>query len=242
MPAKPKNPPPHWGADPLTEYFDKYRDNQYATFHNKKLAVGDLIAIDKLFLKFLKEIKKPEPIFPIGFIFRAHGAYRAAVGAIMAGQLYESQALMRLCIEHGAYALYIGDDMERWGLWMSRNDSESSKDKVKREFTQRKVIKCIKSKSRRIAEIYVQLYDQLIDFGAHPNEMGYSMSTEICEEVGETHIDSIYLHENGFQLDFALKTVAQIGIWVLLAAQLIYSARFDLLGIKHSLNQIGQRY
>ena len=115
--------PPGWGTDPLTQYLDDARGNQFATFDNKRRAVADLIAIDRLLLKLLHSAVNPDPKIPMFFLQRAHAAYRAATSAVMAGQLYEAQALLRLCLEHAGYGHFIGGDVKKWERWRCRTDS-----------------------------------------------------------------------------------------------------------------------
>ncbi|WP_107675038.1 hypothetical protein [Agrobacterium sp. LAD9] len=68
------------------------------------------------------------------------------------------------------------------------------------------------------------------------------MSTKLRKEPGETHILSIYLHDDGVPLDFALKSTAQIGICALQIAYLIYPTRMQLQGILQDLDGITARY
>ncbi|UVK39950.1 hypothetical protein LHFGNBLO_001365 [Mesorhizobium sp. AR10] len=234
--------PQGWGDDALTEYLDEYRGNQYATFNNKRAAVADLIKIDALFKQLLDGPVNPRPMAPMGFFMRAHSAYRAAAGAVMAGQLYEAQGLLRLCLEHGAYGFYIGSDNARWTRWLTRSDSEAAKKVVRNEFTESKIRKQIAATSAKLAQHFGTLYETLIDFGAHPNEQGFSLSTSIRRVDGNVHLDTIYLHGDGLPLDLALKTTAQVGLWVLHIAQLLYAARFKLLGIETELAALRQRY
>ncbi|MER8761982.1 MULTISPECIES: hypothetical protein [unclassified Mesorhizobium] len=234
--------PSGWGDDALTEYLDEYRGNQYATFDNKRPAVADLIKIDALFKKFLEGAINPRPPAPMGFFLRAHSAYRAATGAAMACQLYETQGLLRLCLEHGSYGFYIGDDNARWKRWLDRGDSEAAKKVVRNEFTESKIRKHIAATSTKLAQHFGMLYERLIDFGAHPNEQGFSMSTHIRKEGENVHFDTIYLHGDGLPLDLGLKTTAQVGIWVLHIAQLVYPAKFELLRIKDDLAELRKRF
>jgi len=100
--------PDGWGRDPLTEYLDAFRANQLATFANKRSAIVDLTTIDKMFRTLIDGAMNPKPFLPMSFLQRAHSAFLAAAGAVMAGQIYEAQALLRVCLEQGAYAFYIG--------------------------------------------------------------------------------------------------------------------------------------
>lgn len=142
--------PRGWGDDPLTAYLDNYRDNQIATFANKPGPVADLMRIDGLLLKLLNGAINPKPFVPMTFMLRAHAAYRAAVGAVMAGQLYEAQGQMRLCLEHAAYGFYIGGDEERWKRWMNRNDNAAAKKVVRDEFQYGKIKTYITRQAKRL--------------------------------------------------------------------------------------------
>lgn len=234
--------PPGWGNDTLTAYLEEFRGNQFATFHNKRRQVADLIALDELFERLLKGAKDPDPQMPTTFLLRAHAAYRVAVSSVLGGQLYEAQALLRLCLEHASYGFFIGSDTARWTRWMRRNDDEKSRKLVREEFTAGAIRRAIKKADVKIGGHFEFLYERLINFGAHPNEQGFSMSTKLRKEPGETHILSIYLHDDGVPLDFALKNTAQIGICALQIAYLIYPTRMQLQGILQDLDGIRARY
>ena len=235
-------PPDKWGNDALTAYLEDYRRNQWAAFANKGQAITDLIKIDSLFLKLLENAVNPKPLLPMGFMLRSHSAYRSAVGAIMGGQQYEAQALLRLCLEHAAYGFYIGDDVDLWMLWMNRTESKASRDEVRKKFTHAKIKKYISSRAPKLAATFEKLYERMIDFGAHPNEQGYSVNSEMHRVDNTVHINSVYLHGDGGPLDLGLRTAAQIGLWALHIMQLLYPTRFDLLGIRLALEQLRTRF
>lgn len=236
------SPPQRWGKDPLTHYLEAYRSNQFATFANKGQAMKDLIRIDSLFEHLLKGAINPRPLYPMTFMLRAHSAYRAGVGAVMGGQLYESQTLLRLCLEHAAYGFYIGADKNRMERWLRRGDSDATRKAVKREFHNDKLKAYIGDAAPLLLGKYDHLYNQLMEFGAHPNEPGYSLNSTIIKVEGEIQISAIYLQENGIRLDMAIKTAAQVGLWPLLIMQLLYRERYELLGIRSDLEQLSQRY
>ncbi|TCA23606.1 hypothetical protein E0H70_28125 [Rhizobium leguminosarum bv. viciae] len=234
--------PPRWGNDALTEYFEQARRNQFACLVGREAEVADLIAIDGMLLRLLEGAKDPRPFVPMTFLMRSHSAYRAACGSVMSGQLYEAQALLRLCLEHASYGHYIGGDNAMWERWMRRNDSEANRAGVRKEFTANKVRQRLRDADQTVAKAYETLYEQLIDFGAHPNEKGFSMSSNIRRENGDVHIEAVYLHADGLPLRVALRTTAQVGICVLRVGQLIYADRVESLGIDVDLKAIMQRF
>lgn len=242
MPKKMADSPLGWGDDSLTRHLDDFASNQLATFVHKPKQIKDLIKIDALFERFLMGAVNPRPFMPMSFFLRAHSACRAATGSVMAGQLYEAQALLRLCLELGAYGFYIGPDKRRWERWMCRNDSPVTKQAVRKEFTHAKVKIHIQAASSNLGNLYERLYDGLIDFGAHPNEQGFSLSSEIRRTDGSVHFDTIYLHGDGLPMELGIKTCAHVGIWVLHIAQILYPERFQVLSIKEELEELRKLY
>lgn len=230
-------PPPNWGSDDITKYIDACRQNQYATFANKN-SVTLLKRVDKCFRKVLDKPINPRPFFPIQFLHRAHSSFLAACGLAMAGQTFEVNALLRLSLESAAYGFYINNDQSRAKLWLSRHDGVADMKKVLKEFHNTKIREHIVSNAPKLAAIFYTLYERAIDYGAHPNERGFSSSTTITEKGDHTEFLQIYLQEDGIQLDLALKTTAQVGVWALSIFQLIYPAKWELLGIKHELVEL----
>ncbi|MEY9831086.1 hypothetical protein ABIA25_002901 [Sinorhizobium fredii] len=242
MSSRPTTPPPGWAQDTLSSYLEELHGNQWATFHNKRPKMRDIIAIDNLFNRLLHGAKDPTPMMPAMFLLRAHSAYRTAVSMVMGGQLYEAQAILRLCLEHASYGFFIGGDQAKWTRWMKRNESATAKDKVRKEFKPSAILRELKNKDAGVAGNFEHLYERLIDFGAHPNESGFSMSTLLSRNGNETHISAVYLHGGGVPLNFALKTTAQVALCVLQIAYLIYPVRMDRSGIRYDLDQITTRY
>lgn len=241
-----QKPLPHaWGKDPVTQYLDTCRANQLATFANKRPQVIDLIAIDGMFRKLLENAINPKPLLPMEFLLRAHSAYLTAVGAVMAGQLHEVQALLRGCLEQAAYGHFVGDNQARWERWMSRHAqlTRSQQDKWRKEFTHGKVSGHLTAADATLGGIYTELYERTIDYGGHPNERGASMGSMIAElPDGGKQLKTVYLHGDGLMLDFCLKTIAQVGLCVLRIAREIYPSRVQAVGIQYQLDDMCKRY
>ena len=233
--------PPNWGSDDITKYIDLCRQNQYATFANKN-SVVPLKCIDKCFRKILDKPINPRPWFPLQFLHRSHSAFIAACGMAMAGQIVEVYALLRLGLESAAYGFYINKDTARAELWLQRHDGVADKKKVRGEFQQKKIEDHIVAAAPVLADIFKTLYERTIDYGAHPNERGFSTNSMIVKEEEQTEFLQIYLQGDGVQLDLALKTTGQVGIWALSIFQLVYPEKWELLGIKHELIELRKHF
>jgi hypothetical protein len=237
-----EKPPPEWAKDTLTAFFDDALANQYAVFHHKKAEFSDLVQVEDLFIRFFAGWVDPVPEYPAGFLTRAHSAFRAAAGATVSGQLFEAQALLRLCLENTGYGFYIGSDGNLFKAWLGRHDSEQAKKYVREKFTMTRVNNALSQDSGPLGKAFGSLYERLIDFGAHPNERGYSMSTAVRREPGRLRIETIYLHGDGNALQLALKTAAQVGVCALLIAEQLYSDRFQSLGLGAALVDLKSRH
>jgi hypothetical protein len=68
------------------------------------------------------------------------------------------------------------------------------------------------------------------------------VSTKLRREPVETHILSIYLHDDGIPFDCALKTTAQVAIRVLQIAHFIYPTSMEIKSIRADSDEITTRY
>jgi hypothetical protein len=203
------------------------RENQFATFHNKASAKVDLVSIDKVLRKLVDGHLDPVPLMPMQFFLRSHSCFRAAAECAMSGQIYEATVLMRATLESAAYGLHVGSDEARAKLWFSRGDSKSAGERVRSDFSYGNLKRHFEADYPALASVFVYLYETLIDFGAHPNEAGFSISTAIRREGDKRLFDTIYLHDDNLALDFGLKNTARVAVWVALAYREVYPVLYE---------------
>lgn len=233
----PPTPPPGWGNDGLTSFFDSVRQNQYAVFHNHSFS-GRIIAIDELFMKLLDRPINPRSMMPMTFMLLAHSSWRAGAAAAMSGQVYESNALLRAALESTSYGLFIGDDAHKFEVFMARHDTPDGAEKVRSAFSARKMAAHLRTMSAPLADDFDTLYDMMIDNGAHPNQRGITFNSVVREESGNKIIDTVYLHADGLALDLGLKNVVRVGMTVLHLFRLLYAPKFELLGVTAALDEM----
>jgi hypothetical protein len=234
-----------WGKDPITQYLDTCRAIQLATFSNKRSQVIDLVAIDDMFRKLVDGAIDPKPFLPMEFLRPSHSAYLTAVDAVMAGRLQELHTLLRACLEQALYGHFIGNDQARWGRWMDRHDPRTpgQKDKWRKEFAHGNLARNLKASNAGLGGTYTELYERTIDYGAHPNERGLSMNSDIVDlPDGGKHFGTLYLQDDGLMLDFSLKSTARVGLCVLRIAQVIYPTRMQANGTQHQLNDMCKQF
>src|SRR5215470_18529653 len=95
--------PPGWGADDLSAFLNVARQNQFATFHKKKIAYGLVQEVDACFFKVGTNMLNPMDAFIPVFLYRCHSGFRASCATAMAGQIVETFVLCRSCLEFAAY-------------------------------------------------------------------------------------------------------------------------------------------
>ena len=227
-----------WANDPLTEFIETTRKQQFAIFVNMSPFNKVMVEFDACFVKATENLTNPQDILGAIFFTRAHAAYRAACSTAMATLLPEAFVLLRSCLEYGGYALHVHETPTLGETWLRRNDDAEALKTMKRAFQGVGVQKTITSKDKKLGEVYNELYDRTIDFGGHPNLRGVLTSARMVETEDKREIQSVYLHADPTAVAHALKTTAQVGLCSLHIFQHLFAARFQLLGLRDDLIQL----
>lgn len=236
------NSPPGWGLDSVSDFLDKQRHNQFASFQEFKSEYCDLVTIDRSTALCLDDFHDPSPLFPVAFFYRAHSALRASAALVMAGQVNETHVMLRASLEHAAYGLYIGGDQKRWERWMSREVSHENKKALRSEFHNTRIIAELDRKHKEHAKLYKKFYDESIQFGAHPNENGQTMGIEVNNVGSKSNFSIKYLHDGDIYHRFTMRRLIQIAIWNLHSFALQYPTRYAECIKREIISMIECRY
>lgn len=230
-------PPPNWGKDKLSEFLRHVYNHQMVTAARKSGIFTKLSTIDAMMVKIADNIINPPNATAINLFYRAHSAYRAASATAMAGQVVETFVLVRSSLEYGAYGLHIHDTPANGDAWWHRNKGDVQKKASIKLFALGSLRETIQKHDAKLALVFNELYERSIDFGAHPNQYGVVTGMALKEQEDRTAILQKYLHADGMEMDFALKTTAQAGIFVLRAFQFMMPEKYMLLGIQEGILQ-----
>ena len=115
-------PPPRWGADPLSEFIDNALANVFATFVHKPIQYKHILDVDSCFYKVASNLSNPTDFVAAFLLLRSHSAYRAACRLALSGQATESYVVLRSCLEYAIYALHIDKNPFLAELWLKRHD------------------------------------------------------------------------------------------------------------------------
>ena len=110
-----------------------------------------------------------------------------ACGNAVAGQVFETFASLRACLEHAGYATLMKHQPALAQVWMDRHQDEASLKAMKQAFTQGNVQDALTALDQKAATVYERLYQDCIDFGGHPNILGVAGSMKV-EKVGDTRV------------------------------------------------------
>jgi hypothetical protein len=234
-----KIPPNNWGNDKLSNFIETAYQNSFSTFDNRKSEYNTLRRIDDCFYKITTNLTNPKcSIVPPLLLLRCHSVYRATCSLVMNGQVIEGFVLMRSCLENASYALHIFKSENNLDeVWLKRHDDKKSISKTRNEFGYQKVLRTIAINDKKLSDVYDDLYNKTLDFGAHPNERAITSSLKIKTTENNKIFEQDYLAGND-QLTYGLKSLAQVGLCSLYLFQNIFSERFSILGLREELQEL----
>jgi hypothetical protein len=163
------------------------------------------------------------------------------------GQIPETYALLRSTLEWALYAGHVHGNDERAEVWLRRHDgeapdgtatpeSEAARRRVRNEFTVAGLLAELEQRSPSVHARAKELYEQAIDFGAHPNER--ALTSSMRPEDGGTWQLDYFTPENSLPLQLAIKRICQVGVCCLEIFQLLWPERVRLLGLDRVLPEL----
>lgn len=237
----PTDRPRGWDKPKLTEHLECIWANTVATFANKPEA-HRLCRIDDLLFEVASDWKGSSPsvdsIVPLMMFFRAHSALRAAAALGFGGATVEGLAVLRLCLEYAGYAALIAGDPSLSQAWFNRDNDSVTKSAVRSAFTHGAIRAAIEQHDPKLAGTYGDLYEHLIQWGAHPNEKSVTANLKLERGMERTVLNQVYLQGDGIALDHWLRTASQIGIAVLKIFAIVHAGRFVALNVAPRISAV----
>lgn len=227
--------PPGWGGDLLTEFLDAARDNGYAAFVHLRSEYDLLSRLDALFRKAVEHLGNSPDWLPLLFLLRSHSAYLGAARLGLSGQLAESYPVLRAALESALYGLLIARHPEFAQIWLERDEGPRQREKVRRIFAAGRLLAALDEESRRVGSAVRDLYGRTLGYGGHPNQQALLQSLQLDREGTKLRLQLNYLTVESTAHQLCLRTVAQVGASVLEIFRLVFSERFDLVGLSDEL-------
>lgn len=229
--------PPPWGNDSLSEFFKLADYNARVTAANYPLVFELLRRVDAAFKCAQDAVEKDSGwvrLVPRFLLVRTHSTFLAAVRAGMSGQLSEAFVLLRGAIEQSWYALHMAKDPNgdaRVEVWLKRNDDDQATSRCKAEFTVKNVRTTHEGLDPAAASQLHSIYESLIDYGAHPNQMGVLTGVTQQESANQVDYKVGILYPAELPVMVTLRLAVAVAIGSLKIFQLIYPERFALMSL-----------
>ncbi len=232
--------PPGWTKDELTKFIETANRNAWATYVHLPEYAKRLNVVHLLFKTAGENLTNSPDWFTGFFLLKSHSHYLAATRLATSCQIPETYMVLRGCLESALYGFYLHKHPASRVVWLSRHNDEASKKQVRREFQIGTMLDEVKGIDTSLANVLEQLYDQTIDYGAHPNER--ALSAHLRRQDGDDFVqfNYHYLDDNPLALQLALKTCLRVGIDCLKLFRLVYQERFDLLGLTQQIAGVSQ--
>lgn len=152
----------------------------------------------------------PGKTIALSLIQQAYSYWIAGVGLVLSGLLTPAYTEMRALLESLLYAFYCRSDEKRQMIWLERDRSPEDRKKATKEFGDTAKMMRDLCDSGALPTDYIHLrdlYDDLIDKGAHPNVVGalQNMATD-----GKELFTRLF-NCGGFEMRAALKRQAEVG-------------------------------
>ena len=240
----PEQKPPPWGNDPLSTFFSEAEHNERVSALNLATIYTLLQRLHVTFQRVEETVEKDkrEEFLVTRFLMvRTHSSFLAAIRLAMSGQLFESYAVLRAAIEQAWYALHMAKDPQppnRITVWLCRNDDETSKSKCKSEFTVANVRSTHESLDPVTAKQLHELYETMIDFGAHPNQLGVLVAMSKSEMEQGINYQVGILFPEVVALAATLRMAVAVAVGALKVFQLIFPECFKLMGLDEEIKAL----
>ena len=232
--------PAGWGNDSFSEFMIMAEENGYATFQNGKPHYKKLSEIHDIFRKAIDAMHNSANWFELLFFIKAHSVFLAASRLGLATQVAETSPLIRSIIENTLYGFYLHKHPEHAETWLKRNRSDEAKKEVKKIFVIGTIFDTLRDSSPSLETIARKLYEQSVDYGAHPNEKGLTMALKYTKGENSIRYDVTHLTDNPIPIIFCLKFIARAAVLCLKILQLVLTERFKITGLDIDIENVSK--
>lgn len=234
-----RNVPEQWAKSELTKFLQLLEEQVIATFAGMPKWFEALERVDKSLTcnvsEMFHEIDSDRRIAALLYI-RSLGTFRAATRLAVSGQLFESTVLTRSIIEGAVYAWACGHSKAHREAWANRSKGVAQRKSAKKEFQWKSLNEMLGRVDAGLAAEVEKQYSESIDFGAHPNEQGVSLSVDAtATDDGKTSLSTIYMH-GPVEIQFGILGLLRAMSLVYRLLFLTIGDRLRILGIDRELD------
>ena len=232
------NLPPGWGNDALSKFLHDANHNTLSAFVNLHPEFDRLSKINAIFCTLSEaEISINELPFRL-LLGRSHASYLTACKLCLSGLLPESYMVLRGCLEAALYGCHIDSNEGRFEVWINRHAGDEERRSSRTIFSTANVMRSLRVIHEGTHNIAQTLYEELIDFGGHPNERSVTSQIQRGQLESPTFRHVYLMPGNTTQYRACLKTVAQVGICALDIFRYTDPNRFETLDLCNEIDNL----
>ena len=164
--------------------------------------------------------------------------YLAAVRLSSSGQLTESYAQLRACIEDALYAFNIYRAPELARTWLDRHKGEKSRKDSLNSFKPGTILNELTLTNQSLGKNIKREYENCIDYGAHPNER--SVTPNLTFTGSGISVALLNTTEGIFQA--CLLTCVRCGVEAIEVFKMIYPDDFKKFNVEQRIEAIHKQY
>ncbi len=233
-----------WGNTELHKFISDAHRNSLMSSFNLRAYMGlsrDLVDAFRKIITTLGYTNEGEAM--IASLFgRSCGNYLASVRLISSGQLTEGYPQLRACIESALYAYYMHGEDALIKAWTDRQKSEEARKECRKLFQHKKVVGRLKKDNPTIGNDADVLYQNCIDYGAHPTELSNVLNWKLAQKGGRRTLQLQLLNcDDGFMRG-SLVLCADVGLRVLSIFGLVYPNEYKDTNMSIVLSNIRSSY
>jgi hypothetical protein len=230
--------PPGWGNDQISQYLTNVQQNRLAAFVRLQPIWDHLARIDQQFEKAtgnLHGLSGARSAFAAQFLIRSRSSFLAGVQTCTGGQLAETYMLLRGCLESSLYGFHVIQKKDALEIWLRRDEDATAKRRMRSNFAFGSLLTTLESLDPETGPVARRLYEQTIDYGAHPNPYSLLTQTTRTEQEDSVGHSLTWVAGDCIAMRLCLKTTAEVGLCALHIFRHAFSTRFDILGITEAI-------
>ncbi len=178
----------------------------------------------------------------VSLFARTYGSFFASIRLASSGQLTDSWAQSRTCLENALYAFYMHDDPSLIHIWTNRQKTDQDRRQCRKHFQYTKIIGKLKANHPRLANQTDKLYQMCIDYGAHPTEWSVAINWQLLQKGGRQVTRLSLLNRDETFMRGCLALNANVGLRVLSIFNLVYSNEFNAANMPIVISNIERTF
>jgi len=247
--AKVKNPTPEpvsgGNEDWIPDYWQKETFTRFLAgcdSNVKAACAGFPLYADKLKrLHYLSEtlnsfLGKRGQIFENLFFFRAHSSVLAAARIGLGGQIAESYTLLQAALHETLLGLYMFKNPKEMAIYSFQHNNPSNSERARGRYTLSKMRAFLKSENVWLSGVLRHLLNNMV-LGDITQGSGLASVLEIGPD-GQWTI--VYSHYKEIRYLATMKTIAQVQVFRLVVAGLVYPDFLNVKGIQEEIEEISK--